>query len=327
MSYSIINETFLHCQSTITAKSQEDFTCFFRISPFCEGSINWEGNSLESTNELNGKVQAVIFDWAGTTVDYGCFAPVQVFVEVFSIRGIDITIEEARKPMGLLKIDHIRELLKMTRISNLWVTAFGKEPNEKDVNALYRDFEDLLFKVLQNYAKPVPGLIELVSSLRQQGIKIGSTTGYTREMIDVVAGEAKKWGYQPDSIVASSEVPTGRPAPWMCFQTAINLQVYPLSKIVKVGDTISDIKEGIHAGMWTVGVLKGGSEIGLSEQEINEMDPYELKKRMKNAENRFLNAGADFVIDEIGDLLEIIDRINYRVTEKRNFYRGLKQIY
>ncbi|MFE4353274.1 phosphonoacetaldehyde hydrolase [Peribacillus butanolivorans] len=277
---------------------------------------------MESTNELNGKVQAVIFDWAGTTVDYGCFAPVQVFVEVFSIRGIDITIEEARKPMGLLKIDHIRELLNMTRISNLWVTAFGKEPNEKDVNALYRDFEDLLFKVLQNYVKPVPGLIELVSSLRQQGIKIGSTTGYTREMIDVVAGEAKKWGYQPDSIVASSEVPTGRPAPWMCFQTAINLQVYPLSKIVKVGDTISDIKEGIHAGMWTVGVLKGGSEIGLSEQEINEMDPYELKKRMKNAENRFLNAGADFVIDEIGDLLEIIDRINYRVTEKKETFIG-----
>ncbi|MFF2588898.1 phosphonoacetaldehyde hydrolase [Peribacillus butanolivorans] len=277
---------------------------------------------MESTNELNGKVQAVIFDWAGTTVDYGCFAPVQVFVEVFSIRGIDITIEEARKPMGLLKIDHIRELLNMTRISNLWVTAFGKEPNEKDVNALYRDFEDLLFKVLQNYVKPVPGLIELVSSLRQQGIKIGSTTGYTREMIDVVAGEAKKWGYQPDSIVASSEVPTGRPAPWMCFQTAINLQVYPLSKIVKVGDTISDIKEGIHAGMWTVGVLKGGSEIGFSEQEINEMDPYELKKRMKNAENRFLNAGADFVIDEIGDLLEIIDRINYRVTEKKETFIG-----
>lgn len=280
------------------------------------------GNSLESTNELNGKVQAVIFDWAGTTVDYGCFAPVQVFVEVFSKRGIDITIEEARKPMGLLKIDHIRELLKMTRISNLWVTAFGKEPNEKDVNALYRDFEDLLFKVLQNYAKPVPGLIELVSGLRQRGIKIGSTTGYTREMIDVVSGEAKKWGYQPDSIVASSEVPTGRPAPWMCFQTAINLQVYPLSKIVKVGDTISDIKEGIHAGMWTVGVLKGGSEIGLSEQEINEMDPYELKKRMKNAENRFLNAGADFVIDEIGDLLEIIDRINYRLTEKKETFIG-----
>ncbi|MFS0670728.1 phosphonoacetaldehyde hydrolase [Peribacillus frigoritolerans] len=268
------------------------------------------------------EVQAVIFDWAGTTVDYGCFAPVQAFVEIFRIRGIDITIKEAREPMGLLKMDHIMELLKMKRISNLWSAKFGKEPDERDLNSLYKDFEALLFKVLKDNAKPIPGVIELVSRLRQQGIKIGSTTGYTREMIDVVKEEAEKWGYQPDSIVASTEVPSGRPAPWMCFKTAMNLQVYPLSKIVKVGDTISDIKEGIYAGMWTVAVLKGGSEIGLSEAEISEMDPYDLQKRMKHAENRFLNAGADFVIDEIGDLLEIIDRINYRLTEKKDIFIG-----
>ncbi|MEI2470020.1 phosphonoacetaldehyde hydrolase [Peribacillus frigoritolerans] len=268
------------------------------------------------------EVQAVIFDWAGTTVDYGCFAPVQAFVEIFRIRGIDITLKEAREPMGLLKMDHIMEFLKMKRISNLWSAKFGKEPDERDLNSLYKDFEALLFKVLKDNAKPIPGVIELVSRLRQQGIKIGSTTGYTREMIDVVKEEAEKWGYQPDSIVASTEVPSGRPAPWMCFKTAMNLQVYPLSKIVKVGDTISDIKEGIYAGMWTVAVLKGGSEIGLSEAEISEMDPYDLQKRMKHAENRFLNAGADFVIDEIGDLLEIIDRINYRLTEKKDIFIG-----
>ncbi|MED3911787.1 phosphonoacetaldehyde hydrolase [Peribacillus simplex] len=276
---------------------------------------------MESAKECK-EVQAVIFDWAGTTVDYGCFAPVQAFVEIFRIRGIDITIKEAREPMGLLKMDHIKELLKMKRISNLWIAKFEKEADERDLKSLYMDFEALLFKVLKENAKPIPGVIELVGRLRQQGIKIGSTTGYTREMIDVVKEEAKKWGYHPDSIVASTDVPTGRPAPWMCFKTAMNLQVYPLSKIVKVGDTISDIKEGISAGMWTVAVLKGGSEIGLSEAEINEMDPYDLQKRMKHAENRFLNAGADFVIDEIGDLLEIIDRINYRLTEKKDIFIG-----
>ncbi|WP_350302339.1 phosphonoacetaldehyde hydrolase [Peribacillus frigoritolerans] len=276
---------------------------------------------MENAKECK-EVQAVIFDWAGTMVDYGCFAPVQAFGETFRIRGIDITIREAREPMGLLKMDHIMELLKMKRISNLWSAKFGKEPDERDLKSLYKDFEALLFKVLKENAKPIPGVIDLVSRLRQQGIKIGSTTGYTREMIDVVKEEAEKWGYQPDSIVASNEVPTGRPAPWMCFKTAMNLQVYPLSKIVKVGDTISDIKEGISAGMWTVAVLKGGSEIGLSEAEINAMDPYDLQKRMKHAENRFWNAGADFVIDEIGDLLEIIDRINYRLTEKKDIFIG-----
>lgn len=261
-------------------------------------------------------VQAVIFDWAGTTVDYGCFAPVQVFLEIFRKRGIEITIEEAREPMGLLKIDHIRELLKMKRISNLWISSFGATSDEEDVKAIYSDFEQILFNVLKNYAKPVPGLVELVSKLRQNGIKIGSTTGYTREMIDVVALEAKKWGYEPDSIVASTEVPAGRPAPWMCFQTAINLQVFPLCQIVKVGDTISDIKEGVNAGIWTVGVLKGGSELGLSEQEVRDMNSFELQERMYQAKNRFLNAGADYVIDEVVDLLEILNRINNKLTEK-----------
>lgn len=261
------------------------------------------------------KVLAVIFDWAGTTVDYGCFAPVQVFIEVFKKRGIEITIEEAREPMGLRKIDHIRALLKMRRISNLWFIMFDREPNDADVQDLYFDFETMLFRVLKNYAKPVPGLIELVKNLRLQGIKIGSTTGYTREMIGVVAEESKRWDYEPDSIVASSEVPAGRPFPWMCFQTALNLKVYPLHQVVKVGDTISDIKEGINAGMWTVGVLKGGSEIGLSEQEVNEMNPIELHERMIRAKNRFLDAGADYVIDEISDLLEVIQKINVTMTE------------
>ncbi|WP_285766929.1 phosphonoacetaldehyde hydrolase [Peribacillus sp. SI8-4] len=268
------------------------------------------------------EVQAVIFDWAGTTVDYGCFAPVHAFVETFRRRGIEITAEEAREPMGLAKIDHIQSILGMRRIKDVWNAAFGNEPNEKDAQALYRDFEATIFKVLKYHAKPIPGVVELVSQLRKQGIKIGSTTGYTREMIAVVAEEAEKWAYKPDSIVTSVEVPSGRPAPWMCLQTAINLQVYPLSKMVKVGDTVSDIEEGISAGMWTVGVLKGGSEIGLSEQEITNADPYQLQAKMRRAENRFLMAGADFVIDEIGDLLEIIDRINHRLIERKDSFIG-----
>lgn len=125
---------------------------------------------MESAKKCK-EVQAVIFDWAGTTVDYGCFAPVQAFVEIFRIRGIDITIEEAREPMGLLKMDHIRELLKMNRISKLWISKYGKEPDEIELRSLYKDFEALLFKVLKEYAKPIPGVIELVSRLRQQGIK------------------------------------------------------------------------------------------------------------------------------------------------------------
>ena len=62
-------------------------------------------------------VEAVIFDWAGTTVDFGCFAPVQAFIETFKAAGVEPTMEETRAPMGMLKIDHICTMLKMDRIA------------------------------------------------------------------------------------------------------------------------------------------------------------------------------------------------------------------
>lgn len=67
------------------------------------------------------KYEAVIFDWAGTTVDYGCFAPVQAFIDAFKASGIEPTVEEVRGPMGMLKIDHIRTMLKGERIAGLLV--------------------------------------------------------------------------------------------------------------------------------------------------------------------------------------------------------------
>ena len=82
------------------------------------------------------KIKAVIFDWAGTTVDFGCMAPVQAFVEVFKEFGIEPTMEEVREPMGMLKIDHIRTMLKMGRIRNLWIEKYGKEPEEEDAQKL-----------------------------------------------------------------------------------------------------------------------------------------------------------------------------------------------
>ena len=79
------------------------------------------------------KIEGVIFDWAGTTVDFGCFAPVNVFIDIFKNAGIDVTMEEARAPMGMLKIDHIRALGSMPRISTLWEEKFRRVFNEQDV--------------------------------------------------------------------------------------------------------------------------------------------------------------------------------------------------
>ncbi|MDF2681967.1 MAG: phnX, partial [Brevibacillus sp.] len=149
-------------------------------------------------------IKAVVFDWAGTMVDYGCFAPLAVFLQVFKKRGIELTAEEAREPMGMLKRDHIQALCSMERVAALWQEKYGRTPDENDVDELYADFEPMLMETLHEYATPVPGAIELANRLRSQAIKLGSTTGYTRTMMDVVTLSAKEQGYAPDVLVTPS---------------------------------------------------------------------------------------------------------------------------
>lgn len=255
------------------------------------------------------KIKAVVFDWAGTTVDYGCFAPLNVFIEIFKRRGIDVTMEEARKPMGKLKIDHIREMCEMDRIKNIWAENFGGFPTEEDVNKLYAEFEPMLFETLEEYTTPIPHVVETVERLRKNGLKIGSTTGYTREMMNIVEPNAAKKGYSPDFLVTPSEVSQGRPYPWMCYKNAEALGVSPMSAMVKVGDTLSDVKEGINAGMWSVAVIKGSSELGLTQEEVENMDKEELKIKMEAVSKKFKEAGAHFVIETMAELEDVLVRI------------------
>lgn len=207
------------------------------------------------------KIEAVVFDWAGTTVDFGCFAPHEVFLDIFSGEGVDITIEEARKPMGVLKIEHIRILLNEPRIRAEWTKVKGSEPTDDDVNRLYAKYVPSLLKILKKYSEPNPYVVETVAKLREMGLKIGSTTGYTDEMMAVVVPEAKALGYSPDCFFTPDRLPAGRPLPWMMYRNAEKLGVYPMSHIIKVGDTISDIKEGLNASAWSVGVIEGSNEM------------------------------------------------------------------
>lgn len=264
-------------------------------------------------NKNRLQIEAVIFDWAGTTIDYGCFAPLDVFIKVFQKRGIEVSLEEAREPMGLQKWQHIREMCNNVRIANLWKDSFGHFPTNQDVDDLYADFEPMLFSILPQYCDPVPGAVELIKRLKSDGIKIGSTTGYTADMMAVVAPKAKEHGYIPDSIVTSESVPAGRPFPWMCYKNAMNLGVYPMNHIIKVGDTISDIQEGINAGCWTVGVLKGSSSLGLKESQVQTLPQNVLAEKMNEITEKFIEAGAHYVVDSIGEVDQLIPKINKRL--------------
>ena len=145
-------------------------------------------------------------------------------------------------------------------------------------------------------------------------MKIGSTTGYTRVLMDVLAPEASARGYAPDAIVCADEVPAGRPYPWMCYLNQIQLGVYPGEVCVKIGDTVPDIEEGLNAGMWTIGVVQCGNEIGLSESEIGQLPPLELEARLKAGHKHLRYAGAHYSIDSLSEVPALIDAINERLV-------------
>ncbi|HWR41065.1 MAG TPA: phosphonoacetaldehyde hydrolase [Patescibacteria group bacterium] len=270
-------------------------------------------------NEVDG----VIFDWAGTTVDFGCFAPVQAFLKVFADAGIAVTVEEARLPMGMLKRDHIRTMLAMPQISSQWTKKIGRPFAEEDVEALHERFEPLLLSSLENYTKLLPAVRETVHLLRQKGLKIGSTTGYTDSMMQIVAKGAKEQGYEPDFwVTPDSTASYGRPYPYMIFKNMEALRLKAPWTVVKVGDTVADVQEGVRACVWSVGVVAGSSQLGLSETEFEELPVPETIEKIKRAEQAFFSAGADFVITSMKELPELIECINGLLQEGKRPYAG-----
>ncbi|MGF1578812.1 MAG: phosphonoacetaldehyde hydrolase [Gemmataceae bacterium] len=267
-----------------------------------------------STPTNNSEIKLVVFDWAGTTVDFGCFAPVAAFLETFARHDIHLTPEQARGPMGLHKKDHIRALLHLPEISEQWKYTQGSSWTEDDVERLFQEhFVPMQLEAIHKHAKLIPGLLETVQALRKQGIKIATSTGYFKKAAELVYEAAASQGYSPDSNRCAEDVPTGRPAPWMIFEQMEQLGIYPTSSVVKVGDTVPDIEEGRNAGVWTIGVSKTSSEVGLTEQEWNALPEADKQVRIRAVEQKLVRAGAHYVIDSIAELPLLLPKIQERI--------------
>lgn len=263
---------------------------------------------------MSDSLKAVVFDWAGTMVDYGSRAPASVFMQVFANRDVPITMQQAREPMGKAKRDHIMAVLAMSDVAERWQRTHSAPPSDADVDALYEAFLPLQKEVLKQHSDVIPGAVDTVKACRDRGLKIGGTTGYTRELMEFVEHAAAEQGYRPDVSLAADEVDGGRPAPWLLFEFAKRADVYPMSTVVKVDDTPVGILAGRNAGTWTVGVTKSGNEVGLSLEEVNKLDPGELKTRLANANAVFEDAGAHFVIETVADLPNVLDKIQIRLS-------------
>ncbi|NHH99385.1 phosphonoacetaldehyde hydrolase [Oceanimonas sp. MB9] len=270
--------------------------------------------SYRFERRYTGAVQAVIMDWAGTTVDFGSVAPINAFRRLFAGEGIDVTQAECRAPMGSEKRDHICQMLAMPRIREAWLQIKGEAPSEAEIDRLYQDFVQIQIECIRDSAVLIPGMDRVAAELTGRGIRLGANTGYSRDMIVELVQRAAEQGYAPEVVITASDVQRGRPWPEMSLRAACALEAGAVQACVKVDDTGVGIEEGLNAGMWTVVLAVSGNEVGLSLEDWQALAPSEQQRLRSKAHARLAGTGAHYVIDTIAELPAVIDDINARLA-------------
>lgn len=260
------------------------------------------------------RLQAVVLDWAGTVVDFGSFAPTKIFVEAFASFDLQISLQEARGPMGMGKWDHIRTLCNQPQIAERYQQRFGRLPSDDDVTAIYQRFMPLQVAKVGEHSALIPGALETIAALRAQQLKIGTCSGYPKEVMDKVVELAAVAGYQPDHVVASDEVPKGRPSPAQALANVIALGIDDVAACVKVDDTEPGILEGRAAGMWTVALRFSGNFLGLDWEQFNALSAEKLEAERLRIDELFAASRPHYLIDTISQLPAVIEQINERLA-------------
>jgi phosphonoacetaldehyde hydrolase len=244
----------------------------------------------------------VIFDWAGTMVDFGCEAPVKALTEAFAAERVRLDEATARRDMGKSKRDHVQALLSDAAIASAWLEAHGRAPSTSDIEVLMARLEPLMREQAAQASTLIPGALQTFLTLRAAGLRVASSTGYTREMLGPVLAAAAAQGYAPEHTVCAGETAMGRPSPLMIYKACADLGVWPLSRVVKVDDAEAGIAEGKAAGAFTVGVASGNA-LGLSLGALQGLPQPERRTRVEEACQRLVRAGADVAIESVADLL------------------------
>jgi phosphonoacetaldehyde hydrolase len=259
------------------------------------------------------QIKAIIFDWAGTTVDFGSLCPISAFQTAFARHGVAVKAETVHRDMGMKKRDHIEAILALPEVSSAWKAANKRDASKADVDSIYQKAEEVLVETVPKFATLTPHVVEAVEMARSCGLKIGSSTGYTSPMMERLAPTARRKGYAPDTWVASDQVAQGRPWPWMIFKNMEELGVCPPCLVVKVGDTVTDITEGINAGAWSVGVLESSSLLGKTQEELEAMPTRLRDLAFRRARKKYAEAGGHFVINNLSELESVLEQIDSRL--------------
>jgi phosphonoacetaldehyde hydrolase len=224
---------------------------------------------------------------------------------------------EARGPMGLRKDLHIKALTEVPEIRERWKGVHGKDPDQGDVDRMFADFVPMQLECLRQYTDLLPGVAETTQRLQKDyGIKIGSSTGFVRSMVDILEADAKKPGYIPGASVAGDEVEHGaRPKPFMVYRNLDLLDVHPIQSVVKVDDTVSGVGEALEAGCWGVGMARYSNYMNINSlEEAKSLPEEEIQRRLAMTREILRKTGAHYVIDEFTQLPEVIDDVNERLA-------------
>ena len=263
-----------------------------------------------------GKVKGLVLDWSGTLADAYVIAPAVVFVEVFRKHGVEISMQEARGPMGLRKDLHIKALTEVPEIRDRWTRIKGKPPTGDDVDAMFADFVPMQLDCLRQYTTLLPGVADVCRQMQADGIKIGVSTGFVRSMVDILLEDAIRQGMTPDATVAGDEVINGaRPKPFMVYRNLDLMDVHPVQSVVKVDDTTSGVGEGLEAGCWAVGVSRYSNYMDIDTlEQAAAMPEAEIERRNLATREILRRSGAHYVIDSIVELPAVIEDINARLA-------------
>jgi phosphonoacetaldehyde hydrolase len=240
-------------------------------------------------------------------VDFGCEAPVKALIGAFGAEGVTVDEATARRDMGKAKIDHVRALLMEPSVAAAWRAAHGRIAESRDIEMLMARLGPLMRAYAADASTLIPGARATFDRLRAAGLRVASSTGYTRDMMEPVLARAASQGYTPEHIVCSGETPAGRPSPLMIYKACAELGVWPLSRVVKVDDAEVGIEEGKAAGAFTVGVASGNA-LGLSLEALQALSSTERHRRVEAARQALLGAGADLTIDSVADLVPALER-------------------
>ncbi|KRM61253.1 (2-aminoethyl)phosphonate--pyruvate aminotransferase [Paucilactobacillus vaccinostercus DSM 20634] len=261
-------------------------------------------------------IQAVVFDWAGTTVDYGSRAPIIAFQRAFARFGIGLSEATIRTDVGLDKIKHVEKILKQPVNWQQWQTQHPEVNLEAAVELVYAQFQTEVAQVIGETAILKPGMKALINYLNQHHLQIATTSGYTESMVAQNLKMTARQGYQPEINITSEQTDLiGRPQAAMLNLAMKKMHIDDPQTVIKIGDTVNDILEGKNAHTISVGVVEGSNVIGLSAAEFDELSELQRQEYCRTARKTFEDAGADFTVDTMADLIPLIDQLNMPTHE------------